>query len=130
MKRFNLFQFLHHPPHLPPIYPGSTEDVSSLLLTRIFPHGRAYFFSDFCFQHCPQETLAALMKLDVKLRTAKPLNYYRILGRPDLLDWVYKLASADIERQAESLFVQPDPCLLYTSPGPRDGLLSRMPSSA
>ena len=23
-----------------------------------------------------------------------------------------------------------DPCLLYTSPSPRDGLLSRMPSSA
>ena len=26
--------------------------------------------------------------------------------------------------------VQPDTCLLYTSPSPRDGLLSRMPSSA
>ena len=26
--------------------------------------------------------------------------------------------------------VIPDPCLLYTSPSPRDGLLSRMPSSA
>ena len=25
---------------------------------------------------------------------------------------------------------QPMPCLLYTSPSPRDGLLSRMPSSA
>src|SRR5665647_3331428 len=25
---------------------------------------------------------------------------------------------------------QPYPCLLYTSPSPRDGLLSRMPSSA
>ena len=25
---------------------------------------------------------------------------------------------------------QPDACLLYTSPSPRDGLLSRMPSSA
>ena len=24
----------------------------------------------------------------------------------------------------------PQPCLLYTSPSPRDGLLSRMPSSA
>ena len=27
-------------------------------------------------------------------------------------------------------FFSPDPCLLYTSPSPRDGLLSRMPSSA
>ena len=26
--------------------------------------------------------------------------------------------------------VSHDPCLLYTSPSPRDGLLSRMPSSA
>ena len=25
---------------------------------------------------------------------------------------------------------EPKPCLLYTSPSPRDGLLSRMPSSA
>ena len=25
---------------------------------------------------------------------------------------------------------QPEACLLYTSPSPRDGLLSRMPSSA
>ena len=25
---------------------------------------------------------------------------------------------------------EPEPCLLYTSPSPRDGLLSRMPSSA
>ena len=29
-----------------------------------------------------------------------------------------------------SLLVQYDVCLLYTSPSPRDGLLSRMPSSA
>ena len=28
------------------------------------------------------------------------------------------------------LEVLTDPCLLYTSPSPRDGLLSRMPSSA
>ena len=27
-------------------------------------------------------------------------------------------------------FVADNPCLLYTSPSPRDGLLSRMPSSA
>ena len=28
------------------------------------------------------------------------------------------------------IHVYPTPCLLYTSPSPRDGLLSRMPSSA
>ena len=30
----------------------------------------------------------------------------------------------------EACFTLPYPCLLYTSPSPRDGLLSRMPSSA
>ena len=34
-------------------------------------------------------------------------------------------------RQAPpGVFKQLDDCLLYTSPSPRDGLLSRMPSSA
>ena len=32
--------------------------------------------------------------------------------------------------QAKSMMVITSPCLLYTSPSPRDGLLSRMPSSA
>ena len=35
------------------------------------------------------------------------------------------------ERPVESgVMVKPTSCLLYTSPSPRDGLLSRMPSSA
>ena len=38
------------------------------------------------------------------------------------------------EKLGEALVLNPDwevkPCLLYTSPSPRDGLLSRMPSSA
>ena len=37
---------------------------------------------------------------------------------------IEKLAHFDRERIAERV------CLLYTSPSPRDGLLSRMPSSA
>ena len=32
--------------------------------------------------------------------------------------------------QGEAIIVLTDTCLLYTSPSPRDGLLSRMPSSA
>ena len=32
------------------------------------------------------------------------------------------------EMEKDKLFLKP--CLLYTSPSPRDGLLSRMPSSA
>ena len=34
------------------------------------------------------------------------------------------------ERETSYLFQQMSICLLYTSPSPRDGLLSRMPSSA
>ena len=38
-----------------------------------------------------------------------------------------KIELMDIARQVAQ---QPVNCLLYTSPSPRDGLLSRMPSSA
>ena len=50
-----------------------------------------------------------------------------------------KAAQADIELVAVNDLTDPktlahlfkyDTCLLYTSPSPRDGLLSRMPSSA
>ena len=37
---------------------------------------------------------------------------------------------ADVYRREASHVVDPPLCLLYTSPSPRDGLLSRMPSSA
>ena len=39
---------------------------------------------------------------------------------------------ADLETELKVLLIPQDPndCLLYTSPSPRDGLLSRMPSSA
>ena len=36
----------------------------------------------------------------------------------------------DDERGVGEIFKDLEPCLLYTSPSPRDGLLSRMPSSA
>ena len=55
--------------------------------------------------------------------TRAELESYRDVEVPDLLpaaDQVLRL-----------LFVGINPgCLLYTSPSPRDGLLSRMPSSA
>ena len=40
------------------------------------------------------------------------------------------IAPMDGFEQVEELYMVPDTCLLYTSPSPRDGLLSRMPSSA
>ena len=41
----------------------------------------------------------------------------------------YSLCSPPQDRRAYLVAVKKD-CLLYTSPSPRDGLLSRMPSSA
>ena len=46
-------------------------------------------------------------------------------------DEAYQLYHRYIEgRHADGDMYPPDSCLLYTSPSPRDGLLSRMPSSA
>ena len=49
--------------------------------------------------------------------------YERNAGDPH---WVPPLRLGEHER----LNPKKNPCLLYTSPSPRDGLLSRMPSSA
>ena len=49
----------------------------------------------------------------------------------DLLDFIDQGNLADdYKSQALGDLDDPDTCLLYTSPSPRDGLLSRMPSSA
>mgnify|MGYP003379963938 CR=1 FL=1 len=60
--------------------------------------------------------------------------------KPPFLDWLTSIdpdpsvTLANIEDDSD-VFLIPDEqlidsCLLYTSPSPRDGLLSRMPSSA
>ena len=40
------------------------------------------------------------------------------------------LVSSEMDRLAIAELIDHERCLLYTSPSPRDGLLSRMPSSA
>ena len=45
---------------------------------------------------------------------------------PARLKFVFHIAAATIVVVGDNLYI----CLLYTSPSPRDGLLSRMPSSA
>ena len=47
-------------------------------------------------------------------------------------DWRQKFANNAAPTSSTMLFLvrNNNPCLLYTSPSPRDGLLSRMPSSA
>ena len=49
-----------------------------------------------------------------------------------MLQMITKLDKADKDKKEESgsSTEESKNCLLYTSPSPRDGLLSRMPSSA
>ena len=46
-------------------------------------------------------------------------------------NWLYTFITPQFgEDSARLVVAEIDNCLLYTSPSPRDGLLSRMPSSA
>ena len=51
---------------------------------------------------------------------------YRLAGELDLPRKRRRTTSSDDSEEIARLWL----CLLYTSPSPRDGLLSRMPSSA
>ena len=57
----------------------------------------------------------------------KSLDYF--FARP-LPTWGGNVAEIDFENIFYYISPTEKPCLLYTSPSPRDGLLSRMPSSA
>ena len=45
-------------------------------------------------------------------------------------DQICELKAFLVERYVDNMSTKDLVCLLYTSPSPRDGLLSRMPSSA
>ena len=59
---------------------------------------------------------------------AEVITYTADLGQNDLRDDVEDRASQ--AGASHSIVEDLKDCLLYTSPSPRDGLLSRMPSSA
>ena len=76
--------------------------------------------------HCT--LIAEVVEVDAEIgdpncKLIKPYVYNSI---DDMVPW-----KADITNQTEFMIRSEDIfCLLYTSPSPRDGLLSRMPSSA
>ena len=85
-----------------------------------FLHNWHYFLT-MCLQH--------LKRTDAKMSRVALESLYRLL-------WVYMIrikcesnnvTQSRLQSIVKSLFPT---CLLYTSPSPRDGLLSRMPSSA
>ena len=53
-----------------------------------------------------------------------------LIALKELADVVLFDVAAGIAKGKALDIAQSSPCLLYTSPSPRDGLLSRMPSSA
>ena len=54
-----------------------------------------------------------------------------LLEKGYMVHGIKRRASLFNTDRIDHLYQDPhDPCLLYTSPSPRDGLLSRMPSSA
>src|SRR5680860_1221609 len=70
-----------------------------------------------------------------RVETAAPPKEQKLPSRPvDLVHLArYTLGERSLEREVLELFCTQSvlylECLLYTSPSPRDGLLSRMPSS-
>ena len=91
------------------------------------PHNSGHYTMDACNYSQFDQQVRSLAGLSVaKVVQHQPVVMVNVLG--DLLvsgefDW-QKLQSA------ENTHVHVYGCLLYTSPSPRDGLLSRMPSSA
>ena len=51
-------------------------------------------------------------------------------AKEELFNLRFQLVTGQLENHTRVREVKKEVCLLYTSPSPRDGLLSRMPSSA
>ena len=75
--------------------------------------------------HRPQDTLSADTKCSTN-RARADLTEINLLKNGESIPQRPIKVSADASEVCAELLV----CLLYTSPSPRDGLLSRMPSSA
>ena len=58
------------------------------------------------------------------------MSYFSVIERLNKIETTLQLMEKDLEAANTFIDSVPKGCLLYTSPSPRDGLLSRMPSSA
>ena len=67
--------------------------------------------------------VGTILEVDYAAKTATPLAAPADASAVDALGELAVFVGRDLP-------VNPSTCLLYTSPSPRDGLLSRMPSSA
>ena len=120
------------------------------MIRNLFLLTLAMCYSPLCFAQTPhsllwdstpedgQKALKIMMddptwvaKRDSDQRT--PLHVAARFNHTSVVKWLLE-NGADVDAQAYNRFtplhLTKNPCLLYTSPSPRDGLLSRMPSSA
>ena len=82
--------------------------------------------------------LADIPQVDVLINNAGVIGSIADLQTPLNMDWggfadtlkVNTMAPLAVAQAVLPHLRKPNTCLLYTSPSPRDGLLSRMPSSA
>ena len=75
-----------------------------------------------------------LVAMEVSIRKRRKETLYRQRQRRrkfvEIVAWVIVVGAGFAVLTAFVLLLKAHTCLLYTSPSPRDGLLSRMPSSA
>ena len=81
-----------------------------------------------CFADPHSDPATLLLVLNATLAVAGP-HGARSVAMADLQTGPYETSLAEDELVLD-VRIPPPACLLYTSPSPRDGLLSRMPSSA
>ena len=77
----------------------------------------------------PYDTAATLRRLADAFNAFNPQSFVSLGDAFHDDDWPSRMSQADRAELAR-LTGAVETCLLYTSPSPRDGLLSRMPSSA
>ena len=78
----------------------------------------------------PEDASAFLTRTNFK-SIVEWLTAEAILNRPeDPMTYVRDLCDMKLCERGAEAYAADHACLLYTSPSPRDGLLSRMPSSA
>ena len=119
---YNIVPDLKNPP-APPLHPGTGQPLGPADLAPLFPMG-------IIMQEVSQEPRIEIpdQVRDI-YRLWRPTPMYRARRLEQALD-----TPAHIYYKYEGVSPagshKPNTCLLYTSPSPRDGLLSRMPSSA
>ena len=105
---------------------GQQQDVAqyrSTVVQRINPQGETRPSSQ-------SVAMSTTEKLRQRVMSGKPLDYRCSISIPGVVYSSISTRRLSIDLSGRIQIVEIDPCLLYTSPSPRDRTRSRMPSSA